>query len=88
MQSKNISELEIFVKILGKSLRNLINKRIKVLGPAPAPINKLRGWYRYRFLVMGNKKDLLQPFIREWLGKVNIRRDMRVKIDIDPYNFL
>ena len=51
-------------------------------------INKLRGWYRYRFLVMGKRKDLLQPFIREWLGKVNVRRGMRVKIDIDPYNFL
>ena len=88
VQSKNISELEIFVKILGKNLRNLINQRIKVLGTAPAPIIKLRGWYRYRFLVMGKRKDLLQPFIREWLGKVNVRRGMRVKIDIDPYNFL
>ena len=88
VQSKNISELETFVKMLGKSLRNLTNQRIKVLGPAPAPINKLRGWYRYRFLVMGKRKDLLQPFIREWLGKVNVRRGMRVKIDIDPYNFL
>tara|TARA_B100000408_G_C10125646_1_gene151993 strand:- start:351 stop:464 length:114 start_codon:yes stop_codon:yes gene_type:complete len=37
---------------------------------------------------MGKRKDLLQPFIREWLGKVNVRRGMRVKIDIDPYNFL
>ena len=71
-----------------KKKQNLVNQRITVLGPAPAPINKLRGWYRFRFLLKGEKNFLLQPFIREWLAKVNVRKDIRIKIDIDPYNFL
>ena len=88
VQSKNITKLETFVKMLAKKKQNSVNQRITVLGPAPAPINKLRGWYRFRFLLKGEKNSLLQPFIKEWLEKVNVRKDIRIKIDIDPYNFL
>ena len=88
IESRDIYKAESFSNKLRKSLQYISQNRIKVLGPAPSPINKLRGWYRFRFLVMGEKSSRLQPFISEWLGKVNVRAGLKVKIDIDPYNFL
>ena len=62
-------------------------ERIDVLGPAPAPIAKLRTFYRYRFLIKSKDDIRIQPFIKEWLRNIKLPKDVRIKIDIDPYNF-
>ena len=59
-----------------------------MLGPAPAPITKLRTFYRYRFLLKSKDDTRIQPFITEWLRNIKLPNGIRIKIDIDPYNFL
>ena len=90
IQSSNLDALENFVKELTSKIPKIHkNKdRIDILGPAPAPIAKLRGLYRYRFLVKGKGEVRLQAFIKEWLSNIKVDRAIRIKIDIDPYNFL
>jgi len=90
IQSSNLDTLESFVKELtSKVPKTYKNKdRIDILGPAPAPIAKLRGLYRYRFLIKGKGEVRLQTFIKEWLSNIKVDRAIRIKIDIDPYNFL
>ena len=90
VQSANLDKLENFVKKLSSKVPKIHKDkdRIEVLGPAPAPITKLRGLYRYRFLVKGKGEVRLQAFIREWLSNIKVDRAIRIKIDIDPYNFL
>ncbi|MCG8622376.1 MAG: primosomal protein N' [Proteobacteria bacterium] len=64
---------------------------ILLLGPAPAPIYRLRGRYRLRFLLRCKRTVNLQQAIRAWLGGnilANPKGDMRCKVDIDPVNFL
>lgn len=58
------------------------------LGPAPAPIHMLRGRYRYRLLVKTPKTIKIQKLIRQWLGGVNVPKNVRVAVDIDPYSFM
>lgn len=61
---------------------------IKVLGPTPSPIFKLRGKFRYRFVVIAySKGGKLQNFIASWLNSVPKPRSLKIKIDIDPINF-
>lgn len=60
---------------------------ISTLGPAPAPIHMLRGKYRYRLLVKTSKNIKIQDIIKSWLGKVDIPKNIRVNVDIDPYSF-
>ncbi|MDR1598177.1 MAG: hypothetical protein LBR89_04600 [Holosporales bacterium] len=55
-------------------------------GPAPAPISKLRGKYRYRLLIKTEKGGLLQPIIKLWAQSQNTSVD--VCVDVDPYEFL
>ncbi|TVR08936.1 MAG: primosomal protein N' [Salinarimonadaceae bacterium] len=62
--------------------------RLRVLGPAEAPIILIRGRYRYRLLVKSPRDFDMQGFIRDWLAKApKPRGDLRVQIDIDPQSF-
>lgn len=59
-----------------------------IYGPAPAPLLKLRGNYRYRLLIKAHKNLPLQQIAASWLSAIQIPRSIKLKIDIDPYNFL
>ena len=63
-------------------------KDVDILGPAPAPLNFVRGRYRNRFLVRSNKKIYLQNIVRDWISSIKIPRSIRLSIDVDPYNFM
>ncbi len=74
--------------------RQLVLKAPKVnsltlLGPAEAPIAVIRGRYRYRILVKTAKDVDLQSFLNVWLNGIQKPKgDLRLSVDIDPYNFL
>lgn len=61
---------------------------IKVLGPAEAPIYRLRGNYRRRLLVQADKNIDIQKAIQAWLGTIKTPSTIRIYIDIDPQSFL
>ncbi len=61
---------------------------IQTLGPAPAPISLLRGKFRRRLLLKTTRDIAVQPLLREWLAKVEVPRNVRVDIDIDPVSFM
>ena len=61
---------------------------VDVFGPAPAPLSRIRGAHRMRFLVRAEKTIALQKIITEWLDKVKLPGQVRVVCDIDPYSFL
>jgi primosomal protein N' (replication factor Y) len=62
---------------------------VQVLGPAPAPIERLRGRYRFRFLLRARER----PALRAVVAAVARRIDegvapARAALDIDPYSML
>lgn len=61
---------------------------IAVLGPAPAPISLLRGKFRRRLLLKTTRDIAVQPLLRDWLARLDIPRNVRVDIDIDPVSFM
>ena len=61
---------------------------IRVLGPAPAPIARIRNRYRFRFLLKGPKNAPMQAYIGQWLAPLKTRGSVRLSVDIDPYSFL
>ena len=62
---------------------------IEVLGPAEAPIAVIRGRHRWRLLVKAPREQDVQSYIREWLSRLpDVKGDIRLTVDIDPYSFL
>lgn len=61
---------------------------VVVWGPAPAPIYRLRGEARIRFLVKTRRDVNIQAFIGAWLGRAKLPGAVRRIVDIDPYSFL
>jgi primosomal protein N' (replication factor Y) len=62
---------------------------IEVLGPAEAPLAIIRGRARWRLLVKAPREIDLQAYLRAWLDSLpKPPSDLRLTVDIDPYNFL
>jgi primosomal protein N' (replication factor Y) (superfamily II helicase) len=62
--------------------------QIEVLGPAAAPIEKLRNRYRWQLLLKGKQSSTLLDFARQVRRFVPRERHVRLNIDVDPYGML
>ncbi len=60
----------------------------KIMGPIMAGVYQIRHWYRMRFLISGARTANLQPAVKHWLAKVRVPANVRVKIDVNPQNFM
>ena len=61
--------------------------RFSVLGPAPAPVAKLRGEYRAQIFLKGTHRGSMREAVLAALAaEPDMRR--RVSIDIDPVSIL
>ena len=58
-----------------------------ILGPAPAPLAKLRGEHRVQFFLKGARRAEMRQALRAVVAAMpEVRR--RVTIDVDPLNVL
>lgn len=59
---------------------------ISVLGPAPAPLSKLRGKFRFQVIVKCDSSQKLNSFCRQLLGTLDwTPKGTKVQVDIDPF---
>ena len=63
-------------------------KGLHIIGPAPAPMARVRGMHRYRMLMHAPKDAKIQPMIREWVNSTQKIGGVKIKVDIDPYSFM
>ena len=65
--------------------------RVDLLGPAPAPLAKIKGRYRFQILLRGQQVKPLHAFIDQWLPQVeDLLRGQGVScvLDVDPHHML
>lgn len=86
LEGKNETEVRGYANHLAAHAPHLDG--ITILGPAPAPLLKLRRYFRYRFLIQAPLNTHLQKLLDSWLTPHKPPRGMKRKIDIDPYSFL
>ena len=61
---------------------------VNIMGPIQAQMYQIRNTYRMRFLVMGDARTALQPIVKIWLSHVRVPVNIRIKIDVNPVNFM
>jgi len=94
LDGPRLSEVETKAKTLAEALRKLqarspkFNEQIQVLGPAAAPIEKLRNRYRWQLLLRGKQSSVLLSFARHALELMPSSRGVRLHVDVDPNSML
>lgn len=64
-------------------------QQIEVLGPAEAPLAKLRGNYRYNLIIKGLTAKILNSFARQVMGDRDwLARGVKINTDVDPLSLL
>jgi len=60
------------------------SRSVEVLGPAPAPIPKLRGSYRWHLTMLSKHTRRLHEAVRSAVAEHPSDSKVRVKVDVDP----
>ncbi len=60
---------------------------IEIVGPAEAPIAKIKGRFRWQLLLKSQNSHLLHELARGVIERVHDTR-LRIKVDVDPLNFM
>jgi primosomal protein N' (replication factor Y) len=68
------------------SLEN--SHHVKIVGPSPAPIEKLKDFWRWHLLLKGDNAASLRARTREILASIKQSRFVKVGVDVDPVEML
>lgn len=67
-----------------------INEKIDVLGPAPAPLSRIKGKFRWQLVLKGQSRNRLKDIIKEFLGELEGNRSFKpaLNVDINPQGMM
>jgi primosomal protein N' (replication factor Y) len=73
---------------LARRLKEALPQEFTLGNPAPAPIEKLQGQFRFHILIRGEAIVRLSRLVRETLDRLPFPEDVHVAVDVDPYQLL
>ncbi len=86
VQHKNARQGEESIRDLARRLAaHPLAAGVRVSGPAPAPLERLRGKWRFQLLLRGPSGSRLRQLVREVVGG---QPPPELTIDVDPYDLL
>ena len=91
IRSARESLARMFADQLGESLRTdngEPRKGVRILGPAPSPISKLHGKFRFHIQLHAATSDTLQAVVTEAMSLTKTPKEVQWAIDVDPYGML
>lgn len=86
--SRNEEKSLRIAEYLARRLRPELGEGDELLGPAPPPINRLRGRYRHQILIKTRGVVSTIRALRKVLAETERDRDLRVEVDVDPISML
>jgi primosomal protein N' (replication factor Y) len=73
---------------LKKTGAGALASRPRILGPAPAPLNKLQGKFRIQILIKSPTSAVNQRLLERVEDRLKPRRGVNLSIDVDPQSML
>jgi primosomal protein N' (replication factor Y) len=61
---------------------------VRVLGPAEAPVFRLKNYFRFNFQIQSPSAGLLHQVLREVLATTRSPRGVEYQVDVDAYNMM
>jgi primosomal protein N' (replication factor Y) len=72
-----------------RRLPQVYDGKVRILGPAPAPIAMIRGRYRYRILLQARSRPPLRRVLAQLAEPVDkVKGGVRASFDVDPVHML
>jgi primosomal protein N' (replication factor Y) len=61
---------------------------VEILGPSPAPVEKIRNYWRWHLVLKGHNSKALRRKAEEIMNTLKDIKDIRIDVDVDPINLL
>ena len=89
LRGEDAAEVEKLSAAIARRLEKTVQSigDVRIQGPAPAPLARIRGVYRYQILLRSNRRAALRKAVSEAMPAKD-HRNVEVVIDVDPINIL
>jgi len=90
LKGRNLKKLKIKADKVAQELQSQDTRGIWIIGPAPAPISKIKGNYRYQIILKARNRTRLKTILKETINNLRENR-IGIKdifIDIDPLSLM
>jgi primosomal protein N' (replication factor Y) len=90
IQSEHLEEVLNISSQLGRWFSENSSEKVRVLGPAPAPIPRIKRVFRYHLLLKSERRDALGVLLRSMLAHIEAAGIPRraVTIDVDALHLM
>jgi len=88
VRSAHEARAKFSAETLARRLKEMLSPEFILGEPAPAPLEKLQGQFRFHILLRGEAIMRLSRLVRETLDKLPFPEDVTVTVDVDPYQLL
>lgn len=61
------------------------SKKVEVVGPAPAPVSRMKGMYRWNLFLKADKVEDVVSLLKKVLGNRRREGGIIITVDVDPY---
>lgn len=85
---KNKDTAEKTVTAVRRNIKSIDRKGVDILGPAPAPIEKIKSLWRWHMILKGNNSQALRRAAAGVTDMLHDSKDMRIDIDVDPVSMM
>lgn len=87
-KSENEAHCLQYAEYFKSELMEYIHSEVQISGPSPAPIERIKGKFRYMMIIRGEKLKVIREKIRFLLFKRPIPKDVEAYADIDAQSML
>jgi primosomal protein N' (replication factor Y) len=88
IKGKNPEKTEAYAEYIMKIIEPELNDNIQVSPPAPAPIERIKGYYRFMILFRGTKTKKLKERLRQCVIKMKHPADIEIYTDVDAVSLM
>jgi primosomal protein N' (replication factor Y) len=83
-RGRNEEKVRRHAEVVGEALCAQVEKFALCAGPAPAPMARIQGFFRYQMLLRTTQIMRLTEIVTRTLGATRLPPDVSVAVDVDP----
>jgi primosomal protein N' (replication factor Y) len=88
LRGRNEHAVSWISKHFAKVLSEVSPPGMEILGPAPSPISRAKGYFRWQLILKGKSVLEMTESLRRAMANVRLGKEIQVVVDVDPVSML